>query len=116
MLSPASRKALVLTKRAVERVRDICKSRPEVVGLRIGVKQRGCSGLTYTLDYATEKKQHDLEIVDDGARIFLDMRAQLSLIGSEMDFKGDKLSSQFVFNNPNITGTCGCGESFTIKK
>lgn len=106
---------LVLTNSAIRRIREICKAKPDVIGLRIGVKQRGCSGLTYTLDYATEKDKHDVEIVKDDIKIFMDRKAQLTLIGSEMDYKDDKLSSEFVFNNPNITGTCGCGESFTVK-
>lgn len=106
---------LTLSSAAIRRIREICKSKPDVVGLRIGVKQRGCSGLTYKLDYATQKDPHDVEIVEDDVRIFLDRKAQLTLIGSEMDYKDDKLSSEFVFNNPNVTGTCGCGESFTVK-
>lgn len=107
---------LMITNSAVKRIREICKSKPDVIGLRIGVKQRGCSGLTYTLDYATEKQQHDVEIVKDDVKIFMDRKAQLTLIGSEMDYKDDRLSSEFVFNNPNVSGTCGCGESFTLKK
>lgn len=107
---------LLLTEAAVKRIRDICNSKPDVIGLRIGVKQRGCSGLTYTLDYATEKKPHDVEILKDDVRIFMDRKAQLTLIGSEMDFRDDKITSEFVFNNPNSTGTCGCGESFTVRK
>lgn len=118
MSGAASRRLapLLLTNSAINRIREICKSRPDVIGLRIGVKQRGCSGLTYTLDYATNKNQHDVEIVKDDVRVFMDRKAQLTLIGSEMDFKDDKLSQEFVFNNPNVTGTCGCGESFTVKK
>lgn len=106
---------LILKEAAINRIREICKSRPDVIGLRIGVKQRGCSGLTYTLDYATEKDPHDVEIEKDDVRVFMDRKAQLTLIGSEMDYKDDRLSSEFVFNNPNVTGTCGCGESFTVK-
>lgn len=106
---------LMLTNAAINRIREICKTRPDVIGLRIGVKQRGCSGLTYTLDYATKMEQHDVEIVKEDVRIFMDRKAQLTLIGSEMDYKDNKLSSEFVFNNPNITGKCGCGESFTVK-
>ena len=107
---------LILTEAAINRIREICKSRSDVIGLRIGVKTRGCSGLTYTLDYATHKDPHDVEVVKDDVRIFMDRKAQLSLIGSEMDYKNDRISSEFIFNNPNVTGTCGCGESFTLKK
>lgn len=118
MASAASRRIapLILTEAAINRIRDICKSRPDVIGLRIGVKQRGCSGLTYTLDYATKMDKHDVEVIKDDVRVFMDRKAQLTLIGSTMDFKNDRLSSEFVFNNPNVTGTCGCGESFTVKK
>lgn len=107
---------LLITEAAIKRIREICKTKPDVIGLRIGVKQRGCSGLTYTLDYAIDKQPHDVEVIDNDVRIFMDRKAQLTLIGSEMDYKDDKISSEFTFKNPNITGTCGCGESFTVKK
>lgn len=106
---------LILTNSAVKRIKQICSDRPDIIGVRIGVKQRGCSGLTYTLDYATQKENHDVEIVKDDVRVFMDRKAQLTLIGSTMDFKEDKLSSEFTFENPNATGVCGCGESFTVK-
>jgi len=70
--------------------------------------------LSYTLDYAKEKSKLDEEVVQDGVRIFIDRRAQLSLLGTEMDYIENKLSSEFIFNNPNIKGTCGCGESFSV--
>jgi len=66
------------------------------------------------LDYAKEKSKHDEEVVQDGVRIFIDRKAQLSLLGTEMDYIENKLSSEFIFNNPNIKGTCGCGESFSV--
>lgn len=106
---------LILTNAATRKIREICRAKPGVIGLRIGVKQRGCSGLTYTLDYATQKDQQDIEVVSDDVRVFMDRKAQLTLIGSEMDYKDDKLSSEFVFKNPNVTGMCGCGESFTVR-
>lgn len=105
-----------MTEAAIRRIKEICTSKPGVIGLRIGVKQRGCSGLSYTLDYATQVDKHDVEIVKDDVRVFMDRKAQLTLIGSTMDYKNDKLASEFVFNNPNVTGMCGCGESFTVKK
>lgn len=118
MSGAASRRLapLLMTNAAINRIREICKTRPDVIGLRIGVKQRGCSGLTYTLDYATQRDKHDVEVIEEDVRVFMDRKAQLTLIGSTMDYKSDNLSSEFVFNNPNVTGMCGCGESFTVKK
>ncbi|XP_033643204.1 iron-sulfur cluster assembly 1 homolog, mitochondrial-like [Asterias rubens] len=108
------RAALVLTQAAVEKIQGIVSEKPEINGLRVGVKTRGCNGLTYTLDYATEKGKFDEEVVQDGVRVFVDSKAQLSLLGTEMDYVQNKLSSEFVFNNPNVKGTCGCGESFNV--
>lgn len=108
------RAALVMTENAVKQVKALMQAKPEMVALKIGVKQRGCNGLTYTLDYAKEKATADAEVVQDGVRILIDSKAQLTLLGTEMDFVESKLSSEFVFNNPNIKGTCGCGESFNV--
>lgn len=109
-----TRAALVLTPTAVSKVKSILEGKPEFVGLKVGVRQRGCNGLSYTLDYATGKDKLDEEVVQDGIKIFIDKKAQLTLLGTEMDFVETQLSSEFVFNNPNIKGTCGCGESFSI--
>lgn len=106
--------ALVLTPAAVDRIKQLLKKEPTAVGLKIGVLQRGCNGMSYTLEYAKSKGKFDEEVNQDGVKVFIDAKAQLTLLGTEMDFQENKLSSEFVFNNPNIKATCGCGESFTI--
>lgn len=110
----ASKAAITLTPAALERVKELIQKNPDVSGLRIGVKQRGCNGLSYTLEYAKEKKKFDEVVEQNGVKIFIDAKAQLTLLGTEMDFVKTPLSSEFVFNNPNIKGTCGCGESFQV--
>lgn len=108
------RAALTLTPSAVNRVKELIGDKPDCVGLKIGVKTRGCNGLSYVLDYAFERTKMDEEVAQDGVKIFIDKKAQLTLLGTEMDFQETKLAAEFVFNNPNITGTCGCGESFSV--
>ncbi|XP_050965362.1 iron-sulfur cluster assembly 1 homolog, mitochondrial [Labeo rohita] len=109
-----TRAALTLTPSAVNKVKQLLQNKPEFIGLKVGVRTRGCNGLTYTLDYTKEKDKSDEEVLQDGVRVFIEKKAQLTLLGTEMDFVETKLSSEFVFNNPNIKGTCGCGESFNI--
>lgn len=111
-----SRAALVLTPSAVKKIKDIMAKEEAqgFIGLKVGVRQRGCNGLSYTLDYAKSKDKLDEEVKQDGVTIIIDKKAQLTLLGTEMDFVENKLSAEFVFNNPNIKGTCGCGESFSI--
>ncbi|XP_011431875.1 iron-sulfur cluster assembly 1 homolog, mitochondrial [Magallana gigas] len=105
---------LVLTPAAVNQVKKILGENPGTIGLKIGVKTRGCNGLTYTMEYAKEKAKFDEEVLQDGVKILIDSKAQLTLLGTEMDYQTDKLASEFIFNNPNIKGTCGCGESFNV--
>ncbi|EDO34948.1 predicted protein [Nematostella vectensis] len=110
----ARKAALTLTPSAVNKVKTLLSSQPDAIALKVGVRQRGCNGLSYTLEFATEKGKFDELVTQDGVKVLIDSKAQLSLLGTEMDFVEDKLSSEFVFNNPNIKGTCGCGESFNI--
>lgn len=116
--APARRarpKVMTLTPRAAERVRAIMASKgPEIAGLKIGVKKGGCAGMEYTMTWADSVGKFDEVVEQDGARVIVDPQAVLYLLGTEMDYKTDKLSAQFVFNNPNQTGACGCGESVNL--
>ncbi|XP_077570672.1 iron-sulfur cluster assembly 1 homolog, mitochondrial [Stigmatopora nigra] len=109
-----TRAALTLTPMAVNKIQCLLRDKPEYIGLKVGVRTRGCNGLTYTLDYTKEKEHSDEEVQQDGVRVFIAKKAQLTLLGTEMDYVESKLSSEFIFNNPNIKGMCGCGESFNI--
>ena len=109
------RQAITLTDRATERVRALMDKRGQpAAGIRIGVKSKGCSGLSYQVEYADERGKFDEVIEVDGVRIFIDPTAIMFVIGSEMDYVEDKLQSGFVFRNPNEKGRCGCGESFHV--
>jgi iron-sulfur cluster assembly protein len=105
-----------LTPAAAARVRDImARSEKPVAGLRIGVKNGGCAGMEYTMEWAAEKGPLDEVIDDQGVTVFIDPKAVLFLLGTEMDYKTEKLKAGFVFNNPNQTSACGCGESVQLK-
>jgi iron-sulfur cluster assembly protein len=110
-----SPKVMTLTEAAAERVREIMnRSERPVLGLRVGVKNGGCAGMEYTMEWADRQEKLD-EVVDDkGVRIFIDPKAVLFLLGTEMDYRVEKLKSGFVFNNPNQTSACGCGESVQL--
>ncbi|XP_039606541.1 iron-sulfur cluster assembly 1 homolog, mitochondrial [Polypterus senegalus] len=109
-----TRAALTLTPSAVNKIKQLLQNKPGYIGLKVGVRTRGCNGLSYTLEYTKEKAQADEEVLQDGVRVLIEKKAQLTLLGTEMDYVENKLSSEFIFNNPNIKGTCGCGESFNI--
>jgi iron-sulfur cluster assembly protein len=109
-------KVMTLTDKAAERVRDImARSERRVAGLRIGVKNGGCAGMEYTMEWAERQEALDEVIEDKGVKLFIDPKAVLFLLGTEMDYKIEQLKSGFVFNNPNQTSACGCGESVQLK-
>jgi iron-sulfur cluster assembly protein len=104
-----------LSDAAASRIREIVANTPRpIVGVRVGVKNGGCAGMSYTMDYAERIEPHDEVIEDKGVRLLIEPKAVLFLLGTEMDYKVDKLSAQFVFNNPNQTSACGCGESVAL--
>ena len=106
---------ITLTEAAAQRAKNlIAKSEKPVLGLRVGVDSRGCSGFSYVVEYAEEQKKLEDVIEDKGVKIFIDPTAVMFLLGSEMDYVEDKFHTGFVFNNPNEKGRCGCGESFHI--
>lgn len=108
-------KVMSMTDAAAARIKAIMASKGgEVVGLRIGVKKGGCAGMEYSMSWADKVEKLDEVVEHDGARILIDPSAILYLIGTEMDYKLDKLSSGFVFNNPNQQSACGCGESVNL--
>jgi iron-sulfur cluster assembly protein len=100
---------------AADRIKQIiAQSSPRVSGLRVGVKKGGCAGMEYTMQYADAAQPGEDIIEDKGVKIFIEPKAVLFLLGTEMDYRTDKFSSGFVFNNPNQTSACGCGESVAI--
>ncbi len=105
-----------LTEAAADRIKAVMANadRP-IAAVRIGVKNGGCAGMSYTMEYAEKVNPLDEVIEDRGVRILIDPKAVLFLLGTEMDYKVAKLSTQFVFNNPNQTGACGCGESVQLE-
>jgi iron-sulfur cluster assembly protein len=104
-----------LTDAAADRIKDIlARADRPIAGVRVGVKNGGCAGMSYTMEYAEQVNATDEVVEDKGVRLLIDPKAVLFLLGTEMDFKTDKLSTQFVFNNPNQTSACGCGESVQL--
>ncbi len=108
-------KAVTLTDAAAARMREIMDvAEEDFIGVKVGVKNGGCAGMEYTMEYATEAAPLDEVVDDNGVKILIDPKAVLFLLGSQIDFVTEKLSQRFVFNNPNQTDACGCGESVTL--
>lgn len=108
-------KAISLTGAALQRLREIIsRAGGEVAGVRISVKNTGCAGLSYAMEYVREITPSDERVEEEGVTILIDPKAVLFLIGTEMDYRTDKFESGFVFRNPNAVDTCGCGESFRV--
>ena len=106
---------LTLTDKAAEHIRTlVAKGEDDTIGIRIGIKTAGCSGMKYQVEYANSKKPFEDTITSKGVTVIIDPAAVMFLIGSEMDWQEDKFSSGFVFNNPNEVARCGCGESFSV--
>jgi iron-sulfur cluster assembly protein len=104
-----------LTDAAADRIKAIiAKADKPFAGVRVGVKNGGCAGMAYTMEYAEDVQKFDEVVEDKGVKLLIDPKAVMFLLGTEMDFKVDKLSSTFVFNNPNQTSACGCGESVQL--
>lgn len=108
-------KLMSLTDAAAERIQNIiANSEKPIAGIRVGVKNGGCAGMAYTVDYADVIAPNEDVVEEKGVKIVIDPKALMFLLGTEMDFKSDKFASQFVFHNPNETSACGCGESVAI--
>jgi iron-sulfur cluster assembly protein len=106
---------MTVTPAAAERVKALIESRGKpTAGVRIGVRTKGCSGLSYTLEFADSQQPMDEVVETEGVKLLIDPKASLFLIGTEMDYEEEKLKSGFVFKNPNEKGRCGCGESFHV--
>ena len=105
---------ITLSYKAAERIKEIMSKDQKSLGVRVGVKSGGCAGMEYVMEYAKEKNLNEELIEDKGVKVFIDPKAVMYLLGTQMDYKKDKFSSSFVFNNPNETERCGCGESFKI--
>ena len=106
---------MTITEAAAERVKSMLAKRGKPsVGIRIGVRSKGCSGMSYTREYADERSQFDEIVEDKGVTVLIDPKATMFILGTEMDYVEEKMQSGFVFRNPNEKGRCGCGESFHV--
>ena len=110
-----SEQVIKLSENAANRIKEIMASADNsTIGVRVGVKSGGCAGMSYIMEYAKDIKPNEEIIEDKGVKVFIDPAAIIYLLGTEMDYKKEKFSSQFVFKNPNESERCGCGESFKI--
>ena len=110
-----SEQVIRLSDEAAERIKQIMsKAESSAIGVRIGVKSGGCAGLSYVMEYAKEIKPNEEVVEEKGVKVFIDSKAIMYLLGTKMDYKKEKFSSQFIFKNPNETDRCGCGESFKV--
>ena len=110
-----NKQVITLSNKAAERVKEIMsKAKEPIIGVRVGVASGGCAGMSYVLEYAKNINPNDEVIEDKGVKVFIDPAVVMYLLGTEMDYKKEEFSSSFVFNNPNETERCGCGESFKI--
>mmetsp|Transcript_19348 Transcript_19348/g.31688 ORF Transcript_19348/g.31688 Transcript_19348/m.31688 type:complete len:119 (+) Transcript_19348:208-564(+) len=109
------RSLLTLTPSATHRLQELLAQKGgNALGIRLGVRSRGCNGLTYTLDYVDKKNKLDEEVSQNGVTVFVDPKAIMHVVGTKMDYVEDDMRSEFVFTNPNAKGSCGCGESFNV--
>ncbi len=106
--------AITLSDAAAERVRRFLENRGSGVGVRLGVKTSGCSGLAYVLEFVDELNEDDVVFEDKGVKVIVDQKSLVYLDGTQLDYAKEGLNEGFVFNNPNVKGECGCGESFTV--
>ncbi|KAL1923221.1 uncharacterized protein VTP21DRAFT_9597 [Calcarisporiella thermophila] len=104
--------AMTLTPAAVERLKQLSTLEGQSKMIRVGLRTKGCSGNQYHLEFTDKKNKFDEEVTQDGVTVLIDSKALFSVLGSEMDYVEDKLATQFVFHNPNVKETCGCGMSF----
>lgn len=109
--------AIKLTVKAADRIKELLSEKPEAVGVKIGVKRRGCNGYSYTMNYADQQyleTTKDEKVSNHGVQVLVDPKAIFFLVGTEMDYVETPLSAEFTFTNPNSKGSCGCGESFNV--
>ena len=110
-----SEQVIKLSTNAAERIKEIMsKAEDKAIGVRVGVKSGGCAGMSYVMEYAKDIKPNEEIIEETGVKVLIDPKAIMYLLGTEMDYKKEKFSSQFIFKNPNETERCGCGESFKV--